>query len=446
MSDLPSSEVLLHNSPKAGRYGETSSCRVPLPVSIPQGNASSTSRNQTTDHGQLSSGRSVEKVFYLAHDLNDSAIWRRVKQLRRGGADVKLAGFRRGRSILASCTNSDDCLELGLTDNGRPGRRISSVVAASLRMQAWSYHAQDCDIIIARGIEMLALGTFLQASFCRNALLVYECLDIHRLMVSSHIAGRSLRVVERLLLRRCSSLIISSPAFLRHYFEIYHHRVPPVLLWENRMLEDEAGRLSYQPRVSSGRPWKIGWFGIIRCERSLRVLQSLCAALPGVVEVQIKGRPTQDLESKIAAATASTPGLSFGGSYDRARDLPILYGSVHFTWAIDYFEEGANSEWLLPNRLYEGAGHGAVPLALRDVQTGRWMLQRGFGVLFGADLASELLGFFRLLDHEQHQRLVDEMNAVEATAFVQPDGELGSFVQRLGSSSSITVPATARRQ
>ena len=42
-------------------------------------------------------------------------------------------------------------------------------------------------------------------------------------------------------------------------------------------------------------------------------------------------------------------------------------GDVHFTWAIDFYEAGANSDWLLPNRLYEGGAHGAVPIALAGV-------------------------------------------------------------------------------
>ena len=445
MSDLSSPWVGLQVLPNSSQGEQSLDSRAPLPsTSIRQADVRSRLTGQATVLRSPSIRTPIKRIFYLAHDLNDSAIWRRVEQLRRGGAEVKLAGFRRDRPALTSTSTStsSECFEFGITGNGRPGRRVSSIVAAALRVQTWSHHARDCDIIVARSLEMLALGALLQATFCRQALLVYECLDIHRLIASPHITGHGLRVVERLLLRRCSSLIISSPAFLRHHFEVQYRRIPPVLIWENRMLADEAIRDPSKPRVTFGKPWKIGWFGIIRCERSLRILQSLCLALPGVVEVHIKGRPTQDLTPRIVAATASTPGLIFGGSYDRTRDLPALYNEMHFTWAIDYFEEGANSEWLLPNRLYEGAGHGAVPLALRHVETGKWMLRRAFGVCFDADPAAGLLEFFRTLDAERYQCLFDEMNAVDATSFVQPDNELASFVQRLGG----LIPATAKHR
>ena len=442
MADRSWPEVMLHGSPTPGQSE---------PSSVPRSSPTSTSihpagvpwklNGQATGQPSPPVRTPTTRVFYLAHDLNDPAIWRRLRQLQRGGGEVKLAGFRRGLPRPVTSEHSDICIEFGQTNDGQLGRRVRSVMATSMRARTWSRHAQDCDIIVARTLEMLVLGAFLQATCCKQALLVYECLDIHRLMVSPRITGRALRLVEHLLLRRCSSLIISSPAFLHHYFEVHHRRVPPALVWENRMLADEVDQASSPRRIGPGRPWKIGWFGIIRCERSLRILRSLCAALPGVVEVHIAGRPTHDLAPGIAAAAASTPGLSFGGSYDRTRDLPLLYGEVHFAWAIDYFEEGANSEWLLPNRLYESAGHGALPLALRHVETGQWMMRQGFGVLFDADPTAGLFEFFRTLDPERYQLLVDEMNAIDATAFVQPDDELASFIHRLGGLMPEIAPA-----
>jgi hypothetical protein len=91
---------------------------------------------------------------------------------------------------------------------------------------------------------------------------------------------------------------------------------------------------------------------------------------------------------------AQSPGVSFGGAY-RLDELNALYRNVHFNWAIDYFEEGANSALLLPNRIYEGGRHGAVPIASVKTETGRWLQQRGIGVVF--DSPRHELGCF--LEH-----------------------------------------------
>ena len=69
----------------------------------------------------------------------------------------------------------------------------------------------------------------------------------------------------------------------------------------------------------------------------------------------------------------------------RPADLAAIYGDVHLVWAIDLYDAGGNSDWLLMNRLYEGGLYGVVPIALASVATGRWLRRRGIGLLLEAD-------------------------------------------------------------
>ena len=395
--------------------------------------------------GSPSVTTSTTSIFYLAHDLNDPAIARRTQQLKRGGARIKLAGFRREDHGSGGSQRSDFCLELGRTRNGRLGQRVLSVFFASVRVWRWSRHARDCNIIIARSLEMLVLGALLKFMSRRRKALVYECLDIHRLMLSRSIKGLVLRFLEVQLTRRCSSLVVSSPAFIECYFKVYHPKLPAIFVWENRMLEAEL-KPGYRNRLRAPRQsWKIGWFGVIRCERSLAMLTLLCQALPGVVEVHIRGRPTKDLAPRIAAAAASHPGLIFGGPYERDRDLDDMYGGVHFAWTIDFYEEDGNSKWLLPNRLYEGLCYGAIPIALRDVETGRWMSQHSVGVLLSDDYQADLYKFFVELDHTKHGHLAHHVDALEVAAYAQSDDELRALVRNLSGLGSRPIAVEARR-
>ena len=369
------------------------------------------------------------KIFYLAHDLDDPAILRRAAQLKRGSAKLGLAGFRRRAS--SPLLLEGVVVQFGETVDGRLGKRTMSILSTALRLPLWGHKACGSDVLLARGLEMLVLGALLRLTFCRRTPLVYECLDIHRLMVSRGAVGRVLRLLEGRLLRGCSLLITSSPAFIENYFLSAHTVLPPVLLWENRMLASELSQAESARRPEFHGSWRIGWFGIIRCEQSLRLLQGLCRALPGQVEVEIRGRPTKELLPKLEAAVASTPGLLFGGPYERSSDLSEIYSRVHFTWAVDFFEDGANSAWLLPNRLYEGAAHAAVPIALEWVETGRWLTRHGVGVLLGRSVEEDLVTFFGSLEAEDYQALVRNLTAVDIDNFVQPDRELLGIVQRL---------------
>ncbi len=360
------------------------------------------------------------RVAYLAHDLHDPAIARRVRMLQEGGAQVRLIGFARGDAAPGDVAGLQPVL-LGRTEDGRLGRRALAILAAAARLPAWSGAVAASDIVLARTLEMLLLATLARWLRAPRAALVYECLDIHRLMLAPGIAGRLMRALERHLLGRCSSLLVSSPAFLTRHFRRYP-RLPAPILTENRLLAAEAATAPPGPASRpAAPPWRIGWFGVIRCRRSLALLAELARALPGQVEVVIRGRPARDAVPEFDHVVATTPGLSFEGPYDRATELGRLYGAVHFTWAIDFYEAGANSDWLLPNRLYEGSLHGAVPLAMADVETGRWLARHGCGVLLH-DPAAELAPLFATLGQPAYLALHAQLAGLPRDALVEPAG------------------------
>jgi succinoglycan biosynthesis protein ExoL len=231
-------------------------------------------------------------------------------------------------------------------------------------------------------------------------------------MLSRGLAGMTLRRLEGLLLRDAHLLIVSSPAHVQAYFKRFHGALsqsgPRVLLLENKVFE--PGERPRPFTRSPGPPWRIGWFGMLRCRRSFDTLRRLVASAPGLVEVLIAGRPSDREFPDFERQVAHTPGFEFLGEYE-SPDLERLYRGVHFSWAIDYFEAGANSEWLLPNRLYEGGRHGAVPIALGSAETGRWLAARNLGVVV-RDPALELRQFFEHLDADAYRAL--EARTLEA--------------------------------
>jgi hypothetical protein len=343
------------------------------------------------------------KTVYFVHDLNDPAVLRRVDMLTRGGAEITLIGFRRGPR--GAPIPGVGVVDLGTTQNGRMVSRAAAVLSAWRRRRRWQRILDGAELVLARNLECLALAAPARRRRCPKAKLVFECLDIHRLMLGSGAVGRAMRGLEARLLARSDALIVSSPAFVDAYFSRVHRRLPPQLLVENRVLEWEMARVppaTQPPTLPAGPlpgpPWRIGWYGVIRCARSLALLAALARALPGRVEVEIRGRPARDALPDFDAVVAATPGFSFLGAYDRRRDLGVMYGGVHFAWTMDFYEPGANSDWLLPNRLYEGSLHGPVALAFAGSETGRWFARHGAGIVLPEPLDRQLEATFRAMD------------------------------------------------
>lgn len=375
----------------------------------------------TPEAGRLS-------VNYLVHDLGDAAVVRRVGMLRDGGASVTLAGFRRERDAVEPAPGVET-IDFGRTANGAFAARAAIIVWKMLTIPFWAGRLGRCDIFIARSLELLTLAWAVRIATGSRAPLVYECLDIHRLMFSQGAAGRILRGWERFLLRRCATVITSSPAFVTEYFEKIQGSEVPVLLLENKATLSAAA-LEAPRTAESSPPWRIGWFGMIRCAKSLELLCELTQALPGQVEVIIAGKVSEIEFDDFGGAVEAASGVRFLGAYAPA-DLPRLYGDVHFAWAIDFFEEGLNSAWLLPNRLYEGSACGAVPLALEGVETGRWLARQGAGVLFPADLSQALERYFRSLTPAAYAAEKDKVRFLRRELLVTDPSDCDALVEAL---------------
>lgn len=369
------------------------------------------------------------KIAYLAQDLADAAVARRVTMLRRGGAEVDLYGFRRASGSPGEVAGVIPH-ELGETQNGALVQRVGSLLKLGATSPTWARTMAGADLILARNLDNLLLAAVARRRLGLKTPLVYELLDVHTLMFNDSPASRLLRGLEGRLLRASDGVIISSPAFEREYLARYHLDRPGALLVENKVLGDAAAVGPPQP-LAAGPPWRIGWFGGIRCKPSLDCLSSLLKRHPGLFEVHIRGRFVNPDMGDVEGVIRSSPGMYYHGPYKAPQDLAKIYGEVHFTWAIDFYQEGANSTWLLPNRLYEGGLHGAVPIALRDVETGRWLQQHGIGLLLDPPLEDGVEKLLTTMTPQIYLDAAARLGACDRGLFQWTDAECRDLVGRL---------------
>lgn len=368
----------------------------------------------------------VIQIAYFVHDLSDAAVCRRVRMMQIGGTEeIALLGFRRSERSVAEMAGLVPT-DLGRTYDRHLLHRALAVAGALVTLRRWRDRVEGATVFLARNLEMLLLAAAMRRRFAPGARLVYECLDIHRLMLSPGPAGAGLRAVERVLLRECSLLVVSAPDYIGRYFRPVHALLPPVYLLENKVLSEElpAGRDKPPPAP----PWRIGWFGNLRCRRSLHLLAGLAARSAGSVEVVLRGRPQYEVMPDFDAVVARTPGMAFLGPYDRHADLPAIYADVHFAWAIDLYDARQNSDWLLMNRLYEGGLHGAVPIALRSVATGRWLANRGIGLLLDVPVEASLAGALAGMDTDRYLAATAAVAARPVSDFIHDERDSAALV------------------
>ena len=366
-------------------------------------------------------------IAYFVHDLTDAAVRRRVMMMHAGDATVRIAGFCRAPAPPPDIADVSSHM-FGLTRDGALAQRAVRVAIALARPSALAATVRNADVIVARNLEMLVLARRARL-FAPGARLVYESLDIHRSLLGSSFASRVLRWIERRAMKGVDLLVTSSRAFEREYFDPIQNITVPVLLVENKLLVLDLP-LAPQPSRSSSPPWTIGWFGNLRCKKSLAALRRLAIEGEGRIQLLIAGKPS-DAEFPDFASQVADSNMRFVGPYS-ADQLPGLYAQCHFAWAIDYFEEGQNSSWLLPNRLYEAVACGAIPIALADVATGEWLARHNAGLLLSSnDVVGQLLALLSDLEPAAYAALHDRVSAVPRSAVIASRGDCIDLVEEL---------------
>ncbi|MFU8864491.1 MAG: glycosyl transferase [Rhodobacterales bacterium] len=335
----------------------------------------------------------MTRILYLAHDLDDPATGRRVSMLETGGAVVDLVGFRRGTAPLGRPARV-----LGQTYNGRFVQRAWS--AAQVLRHAKEIAEGDApDVILVRSLEMLPLAQRVRSMFGRHhrPRMIYEVLDVHRLMVGTGAVSSAMRFIERRLCRNVDRVVVSSMRFTDEYLHRYRQIGSVPILVENKFWDpSQAETVPQAPPLTQAEDGTltIGWFGILRCAASLQCLDEVCRRADGRIKLVLRGKPALDSIPDFHRIVQDNPHIAFHGPYTYPDDLAAIYREIDIAWLIDRMDAGANSDWLLPNRLYESGAHGVVPLALAGTETGQYLSRANLGLLLhelDADHVSDCL-------------------------------------------------------
>jgi succinoglycan biosynthesis protein ExoL len=365
----------------------------------------------------------MTQVTYFASDLADAATIRRVRILRHGGATVRLLGFRRTAEPIRE-VEGVPAIDLGQTFNGQLVSRMRQI--ARVATKNWQEIIAGSDVVLGRNLEMATLADIARTRAKVRCRLAYECLDIHAAFLGGGKA-KLLQAWERTLLRRCSALITSSSSYVENYFRHLGTDLPEIILAENkRVLPTEQRSDALAMRQP---PWRIGWFGGLRCVDSFHILQALAQRMPQLVSIHLRGRIQNPAVQSLIDHHLPMPNMSYDGPYTET-DLAAMYRSVDLTWAIEYFGRGGNSDWCLANRIYEGGYYNSPTIALAGTATADWLVRHGSGIILD-DPTIDLPRFLINLTPGSYRALARQAAEVPTDALAWTDAGCYDFVRRL---------------
>lgn len=360
-------------------------------------------------------------IAFFGHDSSETVVIKRARAFQAAGATVIGFMFQRERlkeQVKPFWSN----IPLGFTVDRNYLSRLPKLLTALGTIWRHRGLLRDADVIYARNIDMMALATAGKWLSGSSAQLVYEVLDVQRVFVGTGIVNKLFRWFERRLLSACDLLVVSAPMFITQYFAPMQKYSGNVYLLENKVSAAQlaAASQTVERKPPEGPPWIIGWFGTIRCPKSLEILSRLAAASPELVTVHIRGLLSEEDISREAmlSVTEGRPNIHYFGPYQNPRDLADIYGQIHFTWAIDYLDAGSNSDWLLPNRLYEGGLYNAISIARAGTGTGEMVAREKLGVALPEPMFESVNEWLRQVTMQVYDSLHNSACSAPRTLFV----------------------------
>ena len=365
-------------------------------------------------------------VEIFGFDIAEASQIRRIRTILSLGHNVHSFTMRRGNmntGFQADWPNT----HLFNTANEKLWRRVAVIGASVVKMIGHRARLRSADVLVARNLDMLAIAALARwIANARHVPLIYECLDIHGALCGRGLKARMMRWMERRLLARVQMLAVSSPGFIRNYFKPVQGYTGSWTLWENKLAAGVAlpPRPRHRVMPAFDHSLRIGWVGTIRCAPSLLILSDLARRMGDRIEIEIHGVVHRHVLPDFDDIIASCPNMTYHGAYDYPADLAKVYTGIDLVWTQDLWQPGTNSDWLLPNRIYEASWAGCPSIAVAGTETGHRVSRDALGWVVDAANADAVQSLLEELDRRQIAECGQSLLTRAAQEFVQSPLEI----------------------
>ncbi len=253
-----------------------------------------------------------------------------------------------------------DSKSVGRLGHGSYVSRLFVLFSAILKIRRES---KDYRIIYTFGLDMALLTVV--ASLGRKIKIVYEVSDINPILLQKNMIGRCARLTERFVTRNIDLLVVTAEKYLTGYF----YPILTIPSYLNVLVVENKINLDKIPSVKcdfQSEKIRIGYFGLLRCEQSWRVLSELVKVSNGGIELLVMGKPIRPVD--LPAQANEMDGVEYKGEFLWPDDLAAMYGAVDLVWGC--FPYGAakpgNWQWARTNRFYEACFFNKPIITLKD--------------------------------------------------------------------------------
>ena len=325
-------------------------------------------------------------VVYLLAVSSQPRYWRRINALTSEGLEARILTFNRPY-VPASREHAARAEVVASITQGKYLRRLAAFARAFIPVYRRS---RDADFLYCFGSDLAALGIAVKL-FRRRLRLVLEVGDVRPVMINNDVKGTLLRALERLVLRQVFLIVVTSPAYRDRYLVDRQGVTASKILAVENKVDVRMRRLAEPVRggeVTPGSVLSIGYYGIIRCQKSWSLLERIAKAFPDRVHVHVWGHLM--LKHRHVDPQGLPPTMSYHGEFRNPEHLPEMFRRFGLAW-VAHAHGTTNTRWARANRFYEACCFGTPMIGQQGTLDGREIDRLGVGLCIDVNYPEEAL-------------------------------------------------------
>lgn len=338
--------------------------------------------------------QSKRNIIFLYNGAPLPAMLEMISRAQELGMNPLLVLLDRGdRRLIVDSTLIDyDVLRINVRYRSVEVARVLSVPSQFRKIRSIIKNELEVGgTIVTSSLDMLLIARL--ATMFGDYDIRHQVRDLHALQLEKGLRSSLLRFIERLLLRRVSKVVVSSPKFASEYYDrlysgeiVLLENVPQAVVWKG-----------FERRRCDDGVFVIGYIGILRYKESLyRLIETVERMVNEGFRIKVVfaggGSPENlaDIQGRITVEDA----FSFSGPYEYARDIKGLYKDVDLIYAV-YDEHNLNCQLAMPNKFYESILSGIPILVARNTFVGEETERHGIGQVVSVDEPDNLYSVLR---------------------------------------------------
>lgn len=276
-----------------------------------------------------------KRILVFTTAIEHSTFRKTAEMLSKEGADVHVIGFTRDNYPAADSSLSIE--SLGKIDHGNYMRRFLLLLKFLLFFRK---KAKKFDVIYTFTLDTLLISA--TSLLFKKKTYVYHIQDIRAVFFGKGLKSKLARFLESVLIRKIDLLVVSSVDYFTGYFKkrygfpktntlVIENKLPKVILEGQQNSDPQSEKIT------------IGYFGVMRCERSWQILKSLAESSPEIFDIFLRGKPMAipGIEDQIR----NIHNITYKGLYKSPDDLVELYNCVDMVWAAYPYSDSYDGNW-----------------------------------------------------------------------------------------------------